>query len=114
MISIISTGALTVNTRGSLLHLEKEKIKREVSFGGGGGVPKGVLTTILAGSTATKNIISEKHLKLLYQQQLLVSVWKGLLARTHELISRHYLDSFTGTIIEKSYKGREERQSFII
>lgn len=37
MISIISTGALPVNSRGPRLHLTKEK-KQE---GGGGGRPKG-------------------------------------------------------------------------
>lgn len=56
MISIISTGALTVNTRGSLLHLKKEKIKRELSCLGLGGVPMVLaLTMILAGSTDACN-----------------------------------------------------------
>lgn len=59
MIGIISTGALTVNTRGRLLHLKKEKIKRELSClgdGGRGAFPELLtLTMILAGFSGTCN-----------------------------------------------------------
>lgn len=47
MISIISTGALTVNTRGSLLHWKKGKDKEGTEliggWGGGGGSQRSLL-----------------------------------------------------------------------
>lgn len=56
MISIISTGALPVNSRGSRFTLEKGEEAEGSELGGGGGVPK-----VLAPTKVLASRCSQKH-----------------------------------------------------
>lgn len=73
MISIISTGALTVNTRGPRSSLEKGEETEGAGLGRRGRLPRGACSNDGAGK-CSQNGPFQNRLKLLCRQRLLVSV----------------------------------------